>query len=176
MSEPYVGEIRMVGFNFAPRGWALANGQLLAISSNDALFSLYGTIYGGDGRTTFGLPQINSRVPIHPGQGPGLPTYRLGQRGGEERVTITSSTLATHPHTAELKANTNTATETDPSGHTLADTPFPMYGTPPSTAAPMHANTVSLTNTGGSQPHENRQPYLAINFCVALFGVYPSRN
>ena len=179
MAEPFIGQIIMVGFNFAPRSYAFANGQILSINSNDALFSLFGTTYGGDGRSTFGLPQLNSRVPIHSGNnstGPGLPAYRLGQRGGEETVTLTQNTIPGHTHTAKLHGDGAVGSTGNPSGGTLASAPFDFYGKPPSTNAPMHSSTVTVTGGGSAQSHENRQPYLAINFCVALFGVYPSRN
>ena len=172
MSEPFVGEIRMFAGNFAPRGWAFCDGQLLAVSQNDALFSLLGTIYGGDGRTTFGLPDLRGRVPVHAGQGPGLSNYRLGASGGAESVTLTTNQLPSHSH--PLQATDNLGTTPNPSGNVLAksttiDAYFPDT---PSTAL----NNNSITNVGGSQSHTNLMPFLCVHFIIALFGIYPSRS
>lgn len=172
MSEPFVGEIRMFAGNFAPRGWAFCDGQLLAVSQNDALFSLFGTIYGGDGRTTFGLPDLRGRIPLHQGSGPGLSPRRLGSKGGEEKVTLTTNQLASHSH--DLNANTAAATGSAPQGKVMA-TPAPLrlYR---DAAQDTNLASSSLTNAGGSQPHTNLMPTLCIHFIVALFGIYPSRN
>ena len=171
MSEPFVGEIRMFAGNFAPRGWAFCDGQLLAVSQNDALFSLFGTVYGGDGRTTFGLPDLRGRIPIHAGQGPGLSSRRLGSKGGSERVTLTVNQLPSHRH--PLQASTQAATDALPAGKVTAQTDSPLYG-----ADSPFGNMASgaITNTGGSQAHTNLMPFLCVNFIVALVGIYPSRH
>jgi len=172
MSEPFVGEIRMFAGNFAPRGWAFCDGQLLAVSQNDALFSLFGTIYGGDGRTTFGLPDLRGRIPLHQGQGPGLSSRKLGSKGGAEQVTLTTNQLANHTH--DWNANKAPATTSAPQGKVTADaTPGRVY-------EPQNQNTDlasdTIANTGGSQPHTNLMPTLCVNFIVALVGIYPSRH
>lgn len=172
MSEPFVGEIRMFAGNFAPRGWAFCDGQLLAVSQNDALFSLYGTIYGGDGRTTFGLPDMRGRIPIHAGSGPGLSNRRLGAKSGAESVTLTVNQLPSHSHT--YNASTTAATANSPADAVIGESPsIDLFGegTPTSNMA-----TNAITGVGGSRSHTNLMPYLCINFIVALFGIYPSRN
>lgn len=172
MSEPFVGEIRMFAGNFAPRGWAFCDGQLLAVSQNDALFSLFGTIYGGDGRTTFGLPDVRGRVPLHAGTGPGLSARRLGAKGGAERETITTNQMASHSH--DFRASPATANQGAPGGHLLAgNPPVPVYST---TDPSLSLASGAISNTGGSQPHTNLAPTLCINFIVSLFGIYPSRQ
>ena len=188
-AEPYVGQIMQIGFNFCPRNWTLANGQLLSISSNDALFSLYGTIYGGDGRTTFGLPDLRGRAPLHAVQGSGLSPRTLGQKSGAESVVLGVFNLPAHTHTATdsvvsaLNANGSAAGSTSPAGTALAapgTAPIYSRGGLPDTA--MAANSVTTTvtttlgNTGGSLPVNLMQPYLSTYFCVALFGIYPSRS
>lgn len=172
MSEPFVGEIRMFAGNFAPRGWAFCDGQLLAVSQNDALFSLLGTIYGGDGRTTFGLPDCRGRVPIHAGTGPGLSPRRLGAKGGAESVTLTVNQLPSHRHA--LTATVAPGQETAPSGSLLAQSSIDAYTT--DTAIMVNMNSQSMTNVGGSRSHTNLMPFLCINFIIALFGIYPSRH
>jgi microcystin-dependent protein len=176
MSEAFVGEIRMFGGNFAPRNWAFCDGQLLAISQNDALFSLLGTLYGGDGRTTFGLPDLRGRIPIHKGQGPGLTNRNIGAgaRGGAEKVTVTPNQLPAHSHT--LTATTQGGNESSPNAAQPAQSTIGVYlrnPNPPS-VQPLHSDTIS--NTGGSQSHENVMPFQCVNFVIALFGTYPSRN
>lgn len=172
MSEPFVGEIRMFGGNFAPRGWAFCDGQLLAVSQNDALFSLLGTIYGGDGRTTFGLPDMRGRLPIHSGDGPGLSKRRLGAKGGGEKVTLTVNQLPSHTH--PLKASQNPATVSNPQGAVLgAGNGVEMYT---GDAADSNFASSAVTSVGGSRSHTNLMPFLCINFIIALFGIYPSRN
>jgi microcystin-dependent protein len=173
MSEPFVGEIRMFAGNFAPVGWAFCDGQLLAVSQNDALFSLLGTIYGGDGRTTFGLPDLRGRIPIHAGSGPGLSPRTLGAKAGAERVTVTVDQLPAHNH-ASLHASPDLANAANPIGNLPAR----------STAVDVYVNEApsvdlasgSVGTTGGSQSHGNLQPFLCVNFIVALFGIYPSRH
>ena len=174
MSEPFIGEIVMFAGNFAPRSWALCNGQILSIAQNTALFSLLGTTYGGNGQTTFALPNLQGRVPIHPGQGPGLSNYSLGESAGVEAVTLTSAEIA--PHTHPLNCNTGSGNQTQPEGNLMAAESSAVtqiyINQPPNQT--MHPQ--SIGNNPGGQPHENRQPYLCINFIIAIEGIYPSRN
>jgi len=173
MSEPFVGEIRMFAGNFAPRGWALCDGQLLTVAQNDALFSLFGTIYGGDGRTTFALPDLRGRIPIHAGSGPGLTIRNLGAKGGAEEVTMATSQLPSHDH-GSLHGSSSIGTTSSPAGNLLArSTTFDVYVNeePVVGLAP-----AAIANSGGGQSHSNLQPYLCVNFIVALVGIYPSRN
>lgn len=174
MSTPYIGEIRMFGGNFAPRGHAFCNGLLLPIDQNDALFSLIGTTYGGDGQTTFGLPDLCGRVPIGAGQGSGLQNYPLGQTGGAEQVTLTTNQLPSHTHqaAAQSAAGTSGAPASNDSAWAMAGG-NPRY----STAAPTGAmNGNAIGQTGGNQPHDNMLPFQCINYIIALEGIYPSRN
>lgn len=167
MAEPFLSEIRLFSFHFAPKGWAFCNGQLLQINQNQALFSLLGTTYGGDGRTTFALPDYRSRVPIHSGNG-----HTLGEKGGEQAHTITQQELPAHTHT--VNATSNPASTTVPTGNWLADTkPSELYN---ASDGSMAMGAAMITNAGGSQPHLNMQPYLALNFCIALQGIFPSPN
>jgi len=172
MSEPFVGEIRMFAGNFAPQGWAFCDGQLLAVSQNDALFSLLGTIYGGDGRTTFGLPDLRGRIPIHAGSGPGLSQRRLGAKAGAEKVTLTVNQLPSHTHREQATASN--ATGRNPVGNALGNAGFADVYTDDLGEVDMAAN--AITNTGGSQSHTNLMPFLCVNFIIALFGIYPSRQ
>jgi microcystin-dependent protein len=172
MSDPFVGEIRMFGFNFAPQGWAQCNGQLLPIDQNQALFALLGTTFGGDGRTTFALPNMQSRVPVCQGQGPGLSPYAEGQAGGAETVTLAVTQMPGHTH--PVKASSSAADSSQPGGRALARSASHSYTAKPDTSTVMNADM--LGDAGGSQPHENIQPYLAVNFCIALEGIFPSRN
>ena len=172
MSDPFLAEIRIYPYNFAPRGWAFCQGQLLAISQNTALFALLGTTYGGNGITTFGLPDLRGRVPVHVGQGPGLSPYDLGQVGGTETVTLSSSQLAPHPHPANcLNANgnqpqpNNAVWATDLGGN-------PQYGTTKA-AGTMAPNIIGPS--GGGQAHNNIQPYQTLNYVIALQGIFPQR-
>lgn len=175
MSNPYLGEIIMGGFNFAPRGWAFCDGQILAINANDALFSLLGTIYGGDGRTTFALPDLRSRVPVHFGSGPGLQPVFLGERGGNETSTLTSATMPSHSHSTTLKAENRTGNSDDPTNNMVAKLAGMYRPQIPAEDVVMHPDAVTASATGGSQSHENMPPFQVINFCIALVGVYPSR-
>lgn len=170
MSNPFVGEIRMFGGSFAPAGWAFCSGQLLPISENDTLFNLIGTTYGGDGQETFALPDLQSRVPVHAGQGPGISqTYQLGQTGGAESVTLTTNQIPIHNHA--FLASLNAPTGTDPTNQVIAQSSQIHLFTEDVANKQMNAN--SLTPVGGSQPHENIQPYLCISFILSLFGIFP---
>lgn len=179
--EPFIGQIMMFAGNFAPRGWAFCEGQLLPINQNQALFSILGTTYGGDGRTTFALPDLRGRAPIHKGQGPGMSNISLGQSGGTEQVTLTISNMPSHNHT--LNASSEQGTDSNPSGKVPASSQFQLsrqepvvnvnsYSNSPNTN--MSPNTIGIQ--GGNQPFNNRNPYLGINFVIALTGIYPSRE
>jgi microcystin-dependent protein len=173
MADPFVAEIRIFPFNFAPKGWAWCNGQLLPISQNTALFSLLGTTYGGDGKSTFALPNLEGSAPMHPGQGPGLSLHDLGETGGSETVSLLESEIPSHTHT--LMASTSTANQPGPNqNNSLARvqgaTP---YG--PATNLVMMAPQ-ALAPAGGDQPHNNMMPYLTLYFCIALQGVFPPRS
>ena len=172
MSEPFVGEIRMFAGNFAPSGWAFCDGQLLAISENDALFSLLGTVYGGDGSTTFGLPDLRGRIPVHAGNGPGLSSRSLGSMGGAESVTLTTNQLPSHTHSA-IGSGAN-GTDANPAGNFLAGSTVvaPYVQETPDTAFAAAA----ITAVGGSQSHTNLMPSLCVNFIIALYGIYPTRQ
>lgn len=172
MSEPFVGEIRMFAGNFAPRGWAFCDGQLLAVSQNDALFSLLGTIYGGDGRTTFGLPDLRGRIPIHAGSGPGLSPRRLGAKAGSEKETLTVNQLPSHRH--NWRAFSGPATGQTPVDSSVASPAANFYDNQASNLQNMNSGMVQ--NTGGSRSHTNLQPFLCIHFIIALVGIYPSRH
>lgn len=166
MAEPFLSEIRIMSFGFPPKGWAFCNGQLLPINQNQALFSLLGTMYGGNGQTTFALPDFRGRVPIHVGAG-----FIQGQAGGQEFHTITTSEMPAHTHFVQATAASQTTNI--PAGNLLASINAPQYN-PPTQLTTLHPSTI--TNVGGSQPHENRQPFLVLNFIIALQGVFPSRN
>lgn len=174
MSEPFLGEIRMTGWNFASRGWALCNGQLMSIAQNTALFSLLGTTYGGDGITTFALPNLQGRVPIHQGQGPGLTNRTMGEMGGTETVTLIQTQMPAHTHAVNASQNAN---NTSPSaafpGNDSRGTPANIYNSAPDGTV---MNPAMISPSGGNQPHENMQPYLCVSFMIALEGIFPSRN
>jgi len=166
MAEPFLSEVRIFSFGYAPQGWALCNGQLLPINQNQALFALLGTTYGGNGQTNFALPDLRGRVPMHVGGG-----LVLGQKAGEEAHTLTATEMPAHTHQANASANGPTVTP--PSGNFWAsNTGFSPYGSAADTAMSPQA----IGNTGGSQAHENRSPYLTLNFCIALQGIFPSPN
>ena len=172
MGTPFIGEIRLFAGNFAPAGWAFCAGQLLPISENDALFSLIGTTYGGDGQSTFALPDLRGRVPIHFGFGPGLSNRVIGQSGGVEEVTLTTAQIPAHSH--PLQANRGLATLPGPGGAVLAQSrqagiDLYLEDDPSVTMAPQ-----SITAVGGSQPHENMQPWMGMNYIISLFGIFPS--
>jgi microcystin-dependent protein len=172
VSTPFLGEIRLFPYNFAPNGWAFCQGQTLPISQNTALFSLLGTTYGGNGTTTFMLPDLRGRLPIGSGVGAGLSTYDLGEVGGAESVTISALQMPAHTHL--VQASSKEATGTKPGGSVLGRTAARTYEPAPDGVT--HLNTGSLTSAGGGQPTSVIQPYLALNFCIALTGIYPSRN
>ena len=170
MADPFVAEIRIFPFNFAPRGWAWCDGQLMPLSQNTALFSLLGTTYGGNGKSNFALPNLQGRAPMHPGQGPGLSLHDLGETGGSETVTLLESEIPSHSHAVSMSLRP--ADNLNPAGLALG-TGNAVYTTP--------ANLVSmasqtLTPAGGDQPHNNLQPYLTFYFCIALQGVFPPRG
>lgn len=178
MDEPFLGQIQAVGFGFAPKGWALCQGQLLPIAQNPALFSLLGTTFGGDGRTTFALPDLRGRIPIGSGQGPGLSNYYQGLADGTEQVAVRETQMPAHNHQlqATMKVNPTPGDAATPVQGYLSAGSQKQYGPGPVNDL-MQADSVSgtLTPSGGSQPHENRQPYLAMNYAIALIGIFPSR-
>jgi len=171
MSDPFIGEIRMFGGNFAPLSWATCSGQLMAIAQNDALFALLGTTYGGDGQTTFGLPDLRGRLPIHQGQGPGLSPYVLGQAGGTESVTLTTSQIPGHNHLVSANGAAGSV-----------DTPTNNYWAASASSASIYSDkapsaTMAPTNpAGGNLPHDNMSPFLCVTFIICLEGIFPSRN
>lgn len=175
MSEPFIAEIRMFGFNYAPRGWAQCNGQIMQIAQNSALFSLIGTTYGGNGTTTFGLPNLQGRAALHWGQGPGLSSRSIGQTGGTANVTLSQAQIPQHTHAVNASANnadqaspTNNAWATGVVGRGNVN----LY----SSTTDSTMNPAALSPAGGNQPHDNMPPYLVMNFCMAIQGIYPSRN
>lgn len=170
MSEPFLAEVRMVGFNFAPRGWAFCDGQILPINQNQSLYSLLGTTYGGDGRTSFALPDLRGRTPIHVGSSNGT-HHALGQNSGEETHTLAANEMPNHTHTPKgstAQVNANDATDRVVGGN--VGLPYNSFGTSQNMASGM------VLNVGGGQAHDNMQPYLALNFCIALQGLFPSRD
>lgn len=172
MSEPFLAEIRIVGFNFAPRGWALCDGQILPINQNQSLYSLLGTTYGGDGRTSFALPDLRGRTPIHVGASNGV-SHPLGQRSGAETHTLAATEIPQHSH--PVYATANDASQPVPTNAMLAESAAadPFYDS--AQEVPVNMNAGSVANIGGSQPHDNMQPFLALNFVIALQGLFPSR-
>jgi len=177
MTQPFIGQIQPYGFNFAPKNWALCNGQILSIAQNTALFSLLGTTYGGNGQTTFALPNLQSRVPMHFGTFQGI-TYVMGEEAGEENVTLLMSQMPQHNH--GFLGSSNAANQANvAAGQVLGlstggtGTPDNFYATP-APIQPLNPNTIQPA--GGNQPHTNLQPYLAVNWCICMYGIYPSRN
>ena len=166
----------MFGGNFAPRGWALCNGQLLSISQNNMLFALIGTTYGGDGVTTFALPDLRGRVPVHQGTGPGLSTYIIGQTGGSETVTLTGNQLPAHTHAVTPPASDGPATATDPAGRVFTVRTDGGNAFTATVTGVMGGGGSPLPNQGGGVPHNNIQPYLCVTFVIAVEGIFPSRN
>lgn len=175
MADQFVAEIRIFPFNFAPKGWAMCNGQLLPISQNTALFSLLGTTYGGDGKSTFALPDLQGRAAMHPGQGPGLSLRDLGETGGSDTVTLLPSEIPAHTH--EIRAAVVPGNRTGPAGNAFArvtsGNPYIPADPPPAQAA---LSDQALAPYGGSLPHNNLMPYLTMNFCIAMQGVFPPRH
>ncbi|HPE77281.1 MAG TPA: tail fiber protein [Draconibacterium sp.] len=170
--EPFIGQIQAFGFNFAPRGWAKCEGQLMSIAENNALFALLGTMYGGDGRTTFGLPDLRGRNIVGVGNGPGLNPVVQGEKGGSESVFLTPANLPAHNHQVSVAVNTGAGEEATSTGFlashasAFSDAPTPGAG----------LAGVSSSNTGNNQPFQNRDPYLGVNYCIALQGIFPSRS
>ena len=171
MSEPFLAEVKIVGFNFPPRGWALCDGQILPINQNQSLFSLLGTTYGGDGRTSFALPDLRSRTPLHIGEG-----YTLGQKGGNETIQLSIAEMPQHTHQA--RATSSNVDSVDPSGRLLGETGGTQFSIIPygDLTSPVDIGSMTVGTTGSGQGHQNMQPYLALNFCIALQGLFPSRN
>ena len=172
MADPFVAEIRIFPFNFAPKGWAFCNGQLLPLSQNTALFSLLGTTYGGDGEETFNLPNLASRVPIHMGTGKDGITYQIGEMAGTEQETLTIQQIPVHNH--PYLASTNAGTQVSPNGNVMSASPTIDYYVVDTPTSAM--NAAAVQPVGGSQPHENTQPFLCINFIISLFGRFPSQT
>ncbi len=171
MSEPFLAEVRIVGFNFAPRGWAFCDGQILPINQNQSLYSILGTTYGGDGRTTFALPDLRGRTPIHTGRSDGGTEHRLGSKSGEETHTLSAAEMPQHTHS--VQGRNDEPTGSNPQDHVFARSVQQVYAP---FSAPATFGSGSVANVGGSQAHDNMQPYLAVNFCIALQGLFPSRN
>lgn len=188
MSEPFIGQVVLFAGNFAPRNWAFCDGQLLPINSNQSLFSILGTTYGGDGRTSFALPDLRGRVPVGTGQGSGLTNRTLGAKGGLEQVTLTEAEMAAHQHAegastlnSQLSAHAGSQADSGTPGpaNVLANIPMVnLYSSSDASLQAINGPTISSTieNTGNTQAHENRQPLLALNYIIALFGIFPSRN
>lgn len=174
--EPFLGQLALFGFNFVPRGWAACNGQLMSIAQNSALFSLLGTTYGGDGVTTFGLPDLRGRLPMNFGQGPGLPDYQIGETGGSPSVALTVANLPSHNH--GIVASNALGSSNTPAGNFAAGTPVttPPGGPYAPGGANAAMNPAVVTPTGGNQPVSTQSPYLALNWCIATQGVFPSRS
>jgi microcystin-dependent protein len=167
MSDPYIGEVKLISFNFPPKGWAFCNGQLLPINQNQALFSILGTMYGGNGQTTFALPNLQARMPIHQGINQG--SYTVGQNGGETAHTLTINEMPAHLHPAVAQSANNGPS---PAGGIWAGSTAATFAPTPS----LTMSPAAVANTGGSQPHENMPPYLVLNYVIALVGIFPSRN
>jgi microcystin-dependent protein len=173
MADPFVAEIRIFPFNFAPKGWAFCDGQILPLSQNTALFSLLGTTYGGDGKSNFALPNMQGSAPMHPGQGPGLSLHDLGETGGSETVTLLESEIPSHTHA--LRASAQPGEDASPAGESLARSVGALlYQTSLQNLVALAPQT--LAPAGGDQPHNNMQPYLTLSFCIALQGVFPPRT
>lgn len=172
MSEPFLAEVRIVGFNFAPRGWAFCDGQILPINQNQSLYSLLGTTYGGDGRTSFALPDLRGRTPIHVGSSNGT-SHPQGQKGGEETLSLAVNEMPQHKHQVAVNTSTTVAKTDEPGGQVLAVAAENVYGAATNLAA---MGNGTIANAGGGLAHDNMMPYLALNFCIALRGLFPSRN
>jgi microcystin-dependent protein len=173
MSDPFVAEIRILGCNFAPRGWAFCNGQILPISQNTALFSLLGTNYGGNGTSNFGLPNLQGAAPMHWGQGPGLSDYQVGESSGQSSVTLLASEIPSHSHSLQGSSRPANNPVPGPTNLIAASRGFNAYGAATNLAS---ADPLAVGSSGSSLPHNNMQPYLVLNFCIALQGVFPPRS
>ena len=173
MSEPFLAEVRIVGFNFAPRGWAFCDGQILPINQNQSLYSLLGTTYGGDGRTSFALPDLRGRTPIHVGRSDGGQEHREGQKSGEETHTLSANEMPDHKHVLQATSNGGTTPVVGSTVLLARTAPSELYTAPVDLTA---ARSGTIANVGGGQAHDNMQPYLALNYCIALQGLFPSRN
>jgi microcystin-dependent protein len=172
--DPFVAEIRIYPFNFAPKGWAFCDGQILPLSQNTALFSLLGTTYGGDGKSNFALPDMQGNAPMHPGQGPGLSLHDLGETGGSETVTLLESEIPSHSHSLNASAPPGVVFAGDPTTGIARSSGGAIYQT--SNAGLVQMNPSAIGPAGGDQPHNNMMPYLTLNFCIALQGVFPPRT
>jgi microcystin-dependent protein len=175
MSEPFIGEIRMFGGNYAPVGWALCDGRAMSIAGNEPLFALIGTTYGGDGQSTFNLPDLRGRLPVHHGTGPNLPPYILGEMGGAETVTLSANETAAHTH--PFQATQSLGTDSNPAGHTLARiTAGDLYSAVPAPTLVAMSSAAVGPGPGGNQPHDNVMPFLCASFIIALQGIFPQRD
>jgi microcystin-dependent protein len=174
MADPFVAEIRIFGFNFAPKGWATCDGQILPISQNTALFSLLGTTYGGNGQSTFALPNMQGNAPMHPGQGAGLSLHDLGEAAGSDFVTVLTSEMPAHNHFVQAFPNPGNVNTADPTLALARSKGGSAYKAPPANTVNFDPNTLNVA--GGSLPHNNMMPYLTLNFCIALQGVFPPRT
>jgi microcystin-dependent protein len=176
MSDPFLGEIRLFAGNYAPYGWAFCDGQIMQIVQNSALYSILGTTYGGDGKTTFALPNLKGRIPLHFGRGDGLTNHELGEAFGSETVTLTANQMPEHSHSAAIKA-ANAGTTNLPQNNLFGKIARSnIYSTPDASLANMAEGSVALANSGGSQPHSNMQPYLTMSYIIAIYGIYPIRG
>lgn len=174
MAEPFIGQITLFAGNFAPRGWALCQGQILAIESNESLYSLIGTTYGGNGTTTFGLPDLRGRIPVGIGRGTGLSQWAIGERQGTETTVLNINQMPSHSH--PLQASSDTGDNTDPTGRILATDAADEKPYEPTAEQPQALLNSAVLNVGNNQPHDNRAPWMALNYIIALLGIFPSRN